>query len=800
MQRLLVLVASLFCFLTARSEYEDIHITHFGEADGFGQDIVSYAIQDSAGFVWLGTWNGLCRYDGYRFSNYRMRPGDCSPLQTNRIATIRELSDHNLECTTTDSLTFVFHRTTGRFEQIGSDYSQRPRAYKADSLTAARVRSLPAFSDIYFNIMLVDRQGGIWVDTHSGLYRVWFGSKPLQPVKNSETAEEEIHALFIDRQGRTWVADKNGYVRVGQSYLSSDGRLLDKRVPFGQKVYCIFEDSQGSIWLGAKPDGLTRLTSQGDGGRYVVKHFQNDPSDPYSLSCNNVYDIVEDARGRLWIATYHGGVNMYDLHAPNEGFVHAGNRLTGWPTDDGSSKVRCLYITPQQVLMIGTLNGLYTCPLENQPEEMAFRHHYRRADDASSLSNDWVLDIEPVSGHTVAVATCGGGICLTDNRHLQDSSIRFNTFTTEQGLPSDVCQSLYYRPDDALYVVSQASICRFSVTDTSFTNYVRGMLGDNFKLLDTKPVAAADGHLLFGTTQGVLSVSGEDLEKSRYQPPVVFEGPDTVSLSSDERTLTVRFTALDYNRNVPISYAYRIEGMTDSWIYITDNHITLPDVPAGTFVLHLRSTNGDGVWASNERTLTIHRCAAFNETPYAWMLYGLLLTLLLLGLINLALYIRRLQNEIKDIRLTSNQRIEVMGERIRELLSIHESVEKVEPVETFDNEEDRLFAERAKAFVAEHIGDSDLSVLEFAQAMAVSRTLLYARMKSVFNTSPNNFLLNQRIEHAKTMLRQPNVLVADAAYGCGFSDPKYFSKCFKKLVGQTPTDFQKNSSSVSDRS
>ena len=279
------------------------------------------------------------------------------------------------------------------------------------------------------------------------------------------------------------------------------------------------------------------------------------------------------------------------------------------------------------------------------------------------------------------------------------------------------------------------------------------------------------------------------MQKSSYQPPLVFDCPSDIRLSPDERILTIQFAALDFNKNVPITYAYRIEGMDNRWIHITDNHITLPDIPAGTFHLHLRSTNGDGVWVDNEQTLTIHRRAAFHETPWAWMLYGLLLVISIYRVVR---YIRQLQNEIKDIRLTSNQRIEVMSHRIRELLSIKEAVEKIEPVEVVESEKDSLFAERVKTFVNEHLADSDLSMQDFAQAMAISRTLLFARMKSVFNTSPNNYLLNQRIERAKELLRQPDVYVADVAYRSGFSDPKYFSKCFKKLTGMTPTEFQKS--------
>lgn len=173
------------------------------------------------------------------------------------------------------------------------------------------------------------------------------------------------------------------------------------------------------------------------------------------------------------------------------------------------------------------------------------------------------------------------------------------------------------------------------------------------------------------------------------------------------------------------------------------------------------------------------------------MLYGLLLTLLVIGIYRVVRYIRRLQNEIKDIRLTSNQRIEVMSERIRELLSIREKIEAVsEQQEHIENNEDHRFSEHIRTYISDHLADSDLSVQDIANEMAVSRTVLFARMKSVFGTSPNNYLLNRRIERAKELLRQPGAYIADVAYRSGFSDPKYFSKCFKKLTGMTPTEFQ----------
>lgn len=811
MKRLLSICYIILYYIAALYAQTDsiAHVTHFSEADGYAQSIVSHAIQDRRGYVWLGTWNGLLRYDGYRFRTYKARPGDLCPLRINRIGTVREMEDGTLECTTTDSMTCRFHPQTERFEQINGNYNKRPRPYKADSVTVNKVKSLSQFRDGYTHILLVDRQGGIWVDTHSGLYRIWYSRRQLEPIKTTTANEQEVRCLHIDRQGRRWVADKNGFLRIGNEYLTPQGVLISRSVPLGLRVYCIFEDSRGDVWLGCKPGGLVRLspsTRLSPPSSYTVTRYLHNENDPYSLSGDNVYAIAEDRQQRLWIATYRGkkgsteqgGLNMLDLRSGRGVFLNSQSGLANWPTDTESNKIHCLFITNDQVLVVGTKNGLYTATLHEKPQQMHFYHNYRRADDATSLSNNWVKDLQPLPGGRLVVATAGGGICMTNQSLLTDNT-RFCTLTADQGLASDVCESMCYNQrDSSLYVVSQTAISRLSMRDSTFNNYLRGTLSDNFNLLETKPVITANGSMLFGTTQGVLSFSPDDIQKSQYEPPIVFESsqlhtsPYTISLSPDERSITIRFAALDFNKRVPITYAFRIDGMTTQWTYITDPQLTLPDIPAGTYRLHIRSTNGDGIWTQNEQTLVIQRRAAFHETPYAWMLYGLLLTLFIIGSVLVIRYVRHMQHEIKDIRLTKQQRMSVMSERIQEQLSIRESIGPIDnTAEDIENEEDRLFAERIKQYVQDNLSNSSLSVVDIARGLAISRTVLFARMKRVFGTSPANYLQNQRIRLAQQLLHQPEANVADVAYRCGFSEPKYFSKCFKKIVGQTPTEYQK---------
>jgi hypothetical protein len=165
----------------------------------------------------------------------------------------------------------------------------------------------------------------------------------------------------------------------------------------------------------------------------------------------------------------------------------------------------------------------------------------------------------------------------------------------------------------------------WSLPDGQWITFMHPMLASGYSMKEAKPAISPDGHLFFGTTQGVLVVNDSSLQKSSYCPIIVFDGPDTIRLKADDHSLDIRFVALDYNTNADIIYAYRFEG-DKNWIYTTENHIYLHDIKAGTHRLHLRSTNSDGVWVDNERVLTIHRTPYFNETPWAWMLYGLLLT------------------------------------------------------------------------------------------------------------------------------------------------------------------------------
>lgn len=776
---------------------KNIRIQHFGENDGFSEALVQHMIQDSFGYIWLATWDGLYRYDGYRFSNFKAQPGDHCPLETNRIAYIEEDADHNIICYSNDRF-YLFNRKTKQFSIHRQSKGIRIRAYKPSQEVRKRVGEISLFNNVSYNLMLEDSQKGIWIYSYRGLERISQIPPVIKPERWGSNSEKVISAIYTDRHGRPQPADKQGHIRMKNSdgtvaFLGADGRIQPDSTCFGHAAYCIFEDSKGTFWIGCKPDGLFRLTPSAKG--FDVTHFMPEPNNPYSLNCENIYDIAEDSRHRIVMATYGGGMNIGEaLKNGGMRFINCNNLLKTFPKS--GVKSRCLWITADGTALLGTNDGLYTVSLNEDYNRMHFYVNQRHPDISSSISSNYVVEILRTAKGELFVATSGGGTDKILPGNLLSDNIRFKHYSVKEGISSDMNQTLAEAGDGMLWIISMGSLSLLDTATGIATNYWH-MLTDVGELFtEATPARLTDGRMVLGTTHGILPLSSQQMAKSSFMPPIVCDCEQEVWLSADEQNFSIRFAALDYNKNEDIIYTYRLEGVDNRWHYTRHNEINYARLSPGTYKLHIKSTNGDGVWVDNEVVITLHRAAYFNETPLAWMLYGLLLAILFFAVWFIVRYIRTLKRELKHEQLTSKQQLEVLGDRIKELLSISESVQEVHEEDDQLNSEDRQFAQRLKAYVEDNIDNADLAVIDIANAMNVSRTVLFIRMKHIFGCSPNNYVLNTRINYAKRLLMQGGGMrVSEVAFKSGFSDPKYFSRCFKKLTGCLPREFYENSKS-----
>lgn len=778
----------LLCLTAARAQ--QLHIQHFGLTDGFSQADVKGVIQDHEGFIWIAGNDGLWRYDGTAFVNFKARPGDGCPLASNRIIYISEDQEHNIICML-DKRYYLFDRKTERFRNVPDNFTHRRQRFHPSRELQRQTKALPEYKGLeHVYILQRDRQQGLWVYSNRGLERLTWKDDAVAPVKSSKGQEEEVvRALFRDKSGRLWEGDKNGRVRITTKghtrWLTADGRLSDSEARFGHNVYCVYEDRKGDIWLGAKPGGAFRLHREGDG--FKITQYVHDPHDRFSLSCDNVYAIAEDRFGHMLFATYGGGLNIAREDGGRYRFHHSGN---GLHMPDGTGNARCLAVLPDGTLLAGTDRGLLAATSNSDILRTTFTVHRREPARAESLVNNIVNDILIANDGTVYLATDGGVDQLLTTRHATPR-YRFRHYTVKDGLPSDISRAMAQDRDGRLWVVSESALSCLNPSRGIMAHYVQSFFDGHFVFTEARPALTADGRIAFGTSQGTLAFSPKAMAKSTFVPRIALYCDSVVTLSHDAPNLDLRFAALDLNHRERIVYAYMIEGADSTWHYTEANELHYAALAPGEYRLHVKSTNGDGVWVDNEKVVTIIRRASFGETPWPWILGTAVALLFLLAAYKTVTYISRLERELKDLRLSGNDRMAIVGGQLRELLAIQEMPEEIKATESDGlTEKERSFAERYEAVVTRHLSNADLDVALLASETFVSRTHLYALVKKVYGTSPNNYVLNMRIKEAQRRLSVPGAHIADVAYACGFSDPKYFSRCFRRLTGMSPKEFQ----------
>ncbi|MCB8963495.1 MAG: SpoIIE family protein phosphatase [Bacteroidales bacterium] len=237
----------LCSFFTATAQVVSVDL--FNADNGLPQTHVNAIIQDSTGFLWIGTQDGLCRYDGYQFVTYTNNPLDSLSICNNYIYSIADDGKGNLWVGTRYGLSRL-DKTTGEFKNY--------YANNQDHNSLAGNRAYAVFCD---------SQGAVWVKT-----------------------KEALHL---------YNAASDNFVQ----YLHYNDIFTH---PSESRGYSIIEDSQSRIWLGSE-DGLFLFNRQ----LGIFKRYSYSPDNPMSISSNQVTAIFEDSYGNFWVGT-DKGLNRFD--------------------------------------------------------------------------------------------------------------------------------------------------------------------------------------------------------------------------------------------------------------------------------------------------------------------------------------------------------------------------------------------------------------------------------------------------------------------------------------------------------
>ncbi len=813
-------------------------VTHFDELSGVDMWRVTQIVQDRQGMIWVSSWNGLYRYDGYQFDSFKSRPGDGVVMPSDRIRDIMLDTDGNLLCKI-DEHALLFNVSTCKFMALSDkreketlalfnqrvqnanstrDYMEIDDPYglpwrilrngqllRMDRTRGQYVRYPSDLQPLaYLRYGITDRQGNVWLRSGNGLFRLTFSQKHYQEIRQEKPTR--VRTFCLDSRQRYWVTtNDDATVRIYDKsnrllgYLDRNGSIRPDYVSFGSSIYHIMQDSQGIIWMCSKPDGLFRLRETGE-SRFTVEQFLHDDANTASLGGNQLYGMAEDRMGRLWVASLDNGLQC--IGNPKAKILSFAHRENGLHQPDNGSPlhIRQLCITKKGILIGATTAGLLVGDVNAKDlHAVKFRLHQREANRSASLSNNAVIYAMEDSKGRLFVCTESGGLNQLMSKNLLGEHLDFKHFNMLTGLPSDITMSVI-EDKKSLVVVSNNMLIRFDPDNNISVGFDLHFWRQPFRFTDAVPIRLPDGKWLFGHHQGAFTMNLDDLHKSNMVPPLAFtslsvqnENPDkavnsldTLTLVPPNRNMTLFFSALDYSDGGDILYAFQM-GENNQWIDLGKNRsVSFLDMEPGTYHLKIRSTNSDGIWVDNARMLTIIVKPTFWETPWATLLYILLFGAVVYGIYRTRrhiIHLRKQQRELQEAYLS------LLGDQDK---SEERPADNPPPVEVPKlKPEDEAFMQRAIKFIEEHIGDSDINIGDMAEATATSRSGLHRKMKSLLGVTPLDFIREARIRKACQMLRAGET-VHDVAYACGFSNPKYFQKCFKDWTGKTPTEFKES--------
>jgi PAS domain S-box-containing protein len=291
----------------------------WGTENGLAMNSVVAIARTPGGFLWLGTEEGLVRFDGLTFKTYTH--ANVPALISNEVTALICDRSGALWIATRGGGIAVMDRA-GRFRSLtvkdglSNDAvlslleDEHGRIWAGtdgggvDRISGGRIDSFrtgDGLPDGTAFAIVSDGAGSVWVGTHQGLARI-ADDRVITAGIDPEMSGKDIRSLLWARNGELWVGtDSNGLYRLGRGkarrYTAADGLRANT-------IWTMLEDPSGTLWVGT-PAGLHRLTRAGDSGRPRFSVFGHDQG----LSGNDVWSLLDDGEGDLWIGTLDGGLD-----------------------------------------------------------------------------------------------------------------------------------------------------------------------------------------------------------------------------------------------------------------------------------------------------------------------------------------------------------------------------------------------------------------------------------------------------------------------------------------------------------
>lgn len=695
----------------------------------------------------------------------------------------------------------------------------------------------------------VDKWQNVWIGTDHGLSRLsthtFYRFTSLDKITFSGEGNC-LHAILQTRSGDWWMGGTNGLIHYAEGVRVQGAASEYQNVVWYKqnnpsaplahnRVRKIYEDKEGDVWICT--DHGINLYQKSTGK--LLNFIVYDKTGKYSTAW--AYDILQDQKGRMWMASYQGGVFVLDKQ-----------RLLAAISLSSAATATCVADHHFSDKGKNALSGLHIGQLVLDGKGMVWASSYNHLDriDTRTLrishipGNDAINYLMTSGNGNVWVGYNAGVKCFIVNLPMKGKELESKEWKIGEKVVS-MCDV-----ENKIWVVAGNACSVLDPENNSFRFFIPMEDPNNIyysKLNHEVVMAGNDGFisiradlsmpkndkaqlLLAGiVVNGRLTQDALLDENIEGTPGVSPVGLKTLVLAHDENNFTLQLSDLPFADHPTAVYAYRLEGSDHEWHYLDKGNldITYNGLSYGDYHLSVHVVDGEGNIGDEVYQLEISVLPPWYLTIWCKLFY---LTLLIVGIawvVN-AHFVRK---QLKEAKKQKEEILEQVQARMQFYASLaddlknaaaHQSFEEVNHLvvsnldvnasagdsesamivnfngqqttpEVEMDELDRKLLDEIKETIEENMVDSDFNVSVLQEKMRMGNKQLYRKLKALTGQTPVEYIRDMRMRKAAKLLKAGKFSVSEVMYTVGFSNSSYFSKCFSKAFGMTPTEFMRSS-------
>lgn len=515
MKKIILLLLLLLNILSARPQGQNITFRHLTTDDGLSQFSVNSLYVDESGVIWIGTREGLNRYNGNDIRTYKLQKNNPNSLFCNTVLRVTGNQKGKIFLLCTDGVA-EFDLSTQKFKTLLQ--SNTNAIYYRQKLYISKNNEVYIFNeqtqnfDLYYqlagkNIVIsclhLDDRGDLWLGTeNNGVYKLGTGKHLTHPIEKGNITsiyQDNAKELWIgsweeglynilpngmirnirhnpadpnslssdftracteDNMGNIWIGTFNGLNRYDKStglfknYTANRDKAEGLTHP---SIWCIVKDPQGTLWLGTYFGGVNYFNPEYE----IYNRYKVADSEEKGLSSPIVGRMTEDKSGNLWICTEGGGVNVYDR---KNGTFRWFRQKDGQNSISHNNVKAIHYDVQHEIMWIGThLGGLNKLDLRTN----LFTSYRMKGNDPATLPSDIIRDITPY-GDQLIIGT-QNGVCLFDTHTGQCQQLFKDS---KEGRAIKMVADLFVDKDSTLWIAATGEgVYSYRFDTRKLTNY-----------------------------------------------------------------------------------------------------------------------------------------------------------------------------------------------------------------------------------------------------------------------------------------------------------------------------------------